>query len=177
MKPILINQSILILIDLQKKLMPAIQNSELLIKQCLRLTEIARLLSIPVIGTEQNPKGLGENIPEIKQQCNQTIVKQFFDACQDGLIEALPKNRHQLFIAGCESHVCMMQTALGLIDSGYQVHIIQDAVGSRFSIDKEVALDRLQQAGAKLLTTEMLAFEWIKTSQHPQFADILKAIK
>ena len=169
--------SILILIDLQGRLMPAIDQGEEVLKQCIRAAQIAKLLEIPTIATEQSPKSLGSNIASIQAFCSETIHKEHFNACADGLMESIPSNRLQCILMGCETHVCLMQTALKLIDEGYDVSIVVDGVGSRRALDKQIALDRLQIAGARLITGEMLGFEWLKTAQNPAFKEVLALLK
>lgn len=169
--------SVLILIDLQGRLMPAIHQGEEVLFQCVRTAKIAQLLEIPVIGTEQSPASLGNNIETIQSLCSKTIHKAHFNACDDGLVEALPENRKQCILMGCETHVCLMQTALGLIDGGYDVSVVVDGVGSRRILDKQIALDRLHTAGARLISAEMLAFEWLKSAQNPVFKEVLALVK
>jgi nicotinamidase-related amidase len=169
--------SILILIDLQGRLMPAIDQGEAVLKQCIRTAQIAQLLEIPIIGTEQSPGSLGSNLDSIKTFCSKTIKKEHFNACADGLMAAIPDNRRQCIVMGCETHVCLMQTALQLIDEGYDVSVVVDGVGSRRALDKQIALDRLKIAGARLITVEMLGFEWLKTAQNPVFKEVLALLK
>ena len=169
--------SILILIDLQGRLMPAIDQGEAVLKQCIRAAHIAQLLEIPIIGTEQSPSSLGSNLDSIKSFCSKTIEKEHFNACADGLAAAIPDNRQQCILMGCETHVCLMQTALKLIDEGYDVSVVVDGVGSRRALDKQIALDRLKLAGARLITVEMLGFEWLKTAQSPVFKEVLALLK
>jgi nicotinamidase-related amidase len=169
--------SILILIDLQGRLMPAIDQGEAVLKQCMRTAQIAQLLEIPIIGTEQSPNSLGSNLDSIQSFCNKTIEKEHFNACADGLTAAIPDNRQQCILMGCETHVCLMQTALNLIDKGYDVSVVVDGVGSRRALDKQIALDRLNIAGARLITAEMLGFEWLKTAQNPVFKEVLALLK
>ena len=174
------NNSVLVMIDLQKRLMPAIAGGESVLQQCLRLGQAAQLLQVPIIGTEQNPASLGDNLPEIKALCQNTISKTYFDACHDGLLIELAKfkpARQQIILVGCETHVCVLQTVFGLIANQYQVTIVIDALGSRHPLDKEIAIARMEQAGAKLVTSEMLIFEWLQTSNQPEFKAILKIIK
>ena len=172
-----VEDSVLLLVDLQTKLMPAIHDGAKVIAQAVRLATIAKLLEVPVVGTEQNPSGLGENVEEIKRLCDVTIAKTHFDGCRDGLREALPEGRRTIVVAGCEAHVCMMQTALGLLQHGCDVRIVRDAVGSRRPLDRDAALARLKDAGAGLVTTEMIAFEWLRSSDHPQFRAVLSYVK
>ena len=169
--------SILILIDLQGRLMPAIDQGEAVLKQCIRTAQIAQLLKIPIVGTEQSPSSLGSNLDSIKSFCSKTIEKEHFNACADGLTAAIPDNRQQCILMGCETHVCLMQTALKLIDEGYDVSVVVDGVGSRRALDKQIALERLNIAGARLITAEMLGFEWLKTAQNPAFKEVLALLK
>lgn len=171
------SQSTLILIDFQGRLMPAIHQGESALKQSIRLAQIARILGISIIGTEQSPQSLGPNLEAIKAYCATTITKEHFNACADGLIEAIPSDRPQLILAGCETHVCLMQTALNLLDQRFDVSIVVDAVGSRSILDKQIALDRLKSAGARLITVEMLAFEWLKSAPNPHFKQVLALVK
>ena len=113
----------------------------------------------------------------IAQLCKTTVAKDRFDACQDGLINALSKNREHLILAGCETHVCVMQTALELLRQNFKVSILVDAVGSRRSLDRDIALYRLGSSGATLITTEMLAFEWLGNASNESFKDALAIIK
>lgn len=171
------DSSILILIDLQGRLMPAIDQGEGVLNQCIRTAKIAKLMGIPIIGTEQSPKSLGSNIESIRSFCNQTIDKEHFNACADGLTAAIPDHRRQCILMGCETHVCLMQTALKLIDEGYDVSVVVDGVGSRRALDKQVALQRLESAGARLITAEMLGFEWLKSAQNLVFKEVLALLK
>ena len=169
--------STLILIDLQARLMPVIDQGEIVLSQCIRLAKIANLLNIPIIGTEQSPNSLGHNIDSIQSLCQTTIAKEHFNACADGLLEVLPQQRPQLILGGCETHVCLMQTALKLIESQYDVAVLVDGAGSRKNLDKETALERLKIAGARLITVEMVAFEWLESAQNPAFKEVLALVK
>ena len=170
-------QSVLVIVDLQGRLMPAIHDADAVLAQNIRLARIARLLDVPVLGTEQNPARLGPNAPAIAALCQHTLHKHHFGACADGLQDLLPAGRKSIVVTGCEAHVCMLQTALGLIALGYQVCIAIDAVGSRKASDRDAALARLDKLGAQLLTVEMLAFEWLRDCRHPRFRDALALIK
>ena len=157
--------------------MPVIHQGEEVLKQSIKISKIAKLLDIPIIGTEQSPQSLGHNVDAITQFCEATVAKDHFDACQDGLINALSKNREHLILAGCETHVCVMQTALELLRQNFKVSILVDAVGSRRSLDRDIALHRLGSSGATLLTAEMLAFEWLGNASNESFRDALEVIK
>lgn len=171
------NTSALILIDLQGRLMPAIHQAESILKECICISKVAKILNIPIIGTEQSPISLGNNLEEISQFCDKTITKDHFDGCIDGLLEYIPKNCKQLIIAGCEAHVCVLQTSLHLLKEGFEVFMLVDAVGSRSALDKEIGLKRLENLGAHLITTEMAAFEWLGAATNPKFKEILALIK
>lgn len=171
------DKSVLVLVDLQERLIPAIHQADAVIAECLRLANVARLLGVPVIGTEQTPAKLGANLEEIRRLCDRTVCKTHFDACADGLLEVLPPERRSIVVAGCEAHVCMLQTALGLLEYGHEVWVASDAVGSRRPGNRDAALERLRQKGAQLVTTEMVAFEWLRDSNHPRFREVLATIK
>ncbi|WP_303291929.1 isochorismatase family protein [Marinobacter sp. SS5-14b] len=170
-------QSTLLLIDVQEKLMPAISHGDEVIDRCTILATIAGLMEVPVLGTEQLPDKLGHNIEAVRELCDQTLAKHHFDACPDGLVDRLPEGRQHIVIGGCETHVCMMQTALSLLDAGYKVWVVADATGSRNEFDRDVALDRLNESGAKIVTLEMVAFEWMRHCKHTQFRNIQSLIK
>lgn len=169
--------STLLLIDLQEKLMPAIAHGQDVVSQCVTLAKIAGLLKVPVLATEQLPEKLGSNLKTVKELCHLTLAKNHFDACSDGLVEALPEGRPHIVIAGCETHVCMMQTALSLIDAGYSLWVVADATGSRKEFDRDVALDRLNSCGAHIVTVEMVAFEWMRHCKKTAFKEVQRLIK
>ncbi|MFJ3046633.1 isochorismatase family protein [Herbaspirillum chlorophenolicum] len=172
-----VSQSALLVVDLQQKLLPVIHDNQAILAQAVRMATIAGLFGVPVIGTEQIPDKLGSNHPDIRHLCGQTLAKSHFDACAEGLLPALPGAARQIVIAGCEAHICMLQTALSLLEHGYQVLPLLDACGSRKSSDRDAAFARLQQAGAVPVTVEMVAYEWMRDARHPLFRDVLKLIK
>lgn len=168
----------LLLIDFQEKLMPSISEGREAVANAVRLAEAAHLLRIPVIGTEQNPRGLGSNVPEIKMRCAATVPKVYFDATREhGFGRVLPADRPSVVVAGCETHVCVMQTVLGLLAGGRRVHLVRDAVGSRTLANREAAITRLSAAGADIVTSEMVIFDWLATSDHPAFRRVLPLVK
>jgi nicotinamidase-related amidase len=173
--------SALLLIDFQMRLMPAIDAAESVIANAQRLQAAAQLLEIPVLLTEQNPKGLGRTVPALLPQAESAgspvFAKQSFDAGRAaGFFEQLPE-RPELVLAGCEAHVCVLQTALGLIAAGRRVHVVQDAIGSRRPESKAAALERLARHGAEIVTTEMVLFEWLESAEHPRFREVVALIK
>lgn len=171
------DQSTLVLVDLQKKLMPAINHGNLVLAESLRMARIAKLLHVPVIATEQIPEKLGHSDDDIAGLVDQTVTKIHFDACGGGLVDAIPNDRKQVIIGGCETHVCLLQTALSLLAAGFGVWVVENATGSRYDNDRDAALERLQQAGATIVTVEMVAFEWMQHCEHPHFRDVQKLIK
>ena len=194
------SQSQLVLVDYQARLMPAIFEAEAVAKNAVRLGEIARLVEVPVWGTEQNPSKLGENLPDIRSLCQRTLAKMHFSGAEEGLGEwlrapakapqgnarSLPKHlqkpaaaeeRNTIVIAGCEAHVCLLQTALDLLEDEFEVWVVTDACSSRTERNRDAAFDRLAGAGAELVTTEMVAFEWLRTAAHPLFREALTLIK
>ncbi len=195
-----LDESQLVLVDYQDKLMPHIHEGDQAVRNALLLGQIARKLRVPVWGTEQNPAKLGPNAPAVRELCDRTLAKMHFNACDDGLVEALrepvrkpsgnarslPKHlqkkdaapeRNTIVVAGCEAHVCLMQTALGLIEEDFDVWVVTDACSSRTERNRDAGFDRLATAGAELVTTEMVAFEWMRTCEHPAFREILALIK
>ncbi len=170
--------SALLLIDFQSRLMPAIEGGAAAVANAGRLLNAARMLEIPVLVTEQNAKGLGPTVPELLPNSDDSVFhKMSFDACRmPGFLDRLPERRH-LVIAGCETHVCVMQTALGLIAGGRRIWLVRDAVGSRRAESKETAIRRLERHGAEIVTTEMVIFEWLGTAEHPRFRDALALVR
>ncbi|MDQ6881513.1 MAG: isochorismatase family protein [Pseudomonadota bacterium] len=200
-----VDDSQLVLVDYQARLMPVIHENALVLGNAMRLGRLARLLEVPTWGTEENPAKLGENPPELRALCRQTLVKMHFSAAADGLVEllrppvrpqqggnarSLPKHlqkpqqqpqaregRNTLVLAGCEAHVCLLQTSLDLLDQEFDVWVVTDACSSQSERNRDAAFDRLAAAGAELVTTEMVAFEWLRTADHPLFREALGLIK
>lgn len=197
------DDSQLVLVDYQGRLMPAIHEGPLVVANAVRLGQMARLLDVPVWGTEQNPEKLGENAAGVRALCQRTLAKMHFSAVADGLTDwlrpaprqqqggnarSLPKHlqkapaqpeagRNTIVIAGCEAHVCLLQTALDLLEEEFDVWVVTDACSSRTERNRDAAFDRLAGAGAELVTTEMVAFEWLRTAEHPEFKPVQGLIK
>jgi len=168
----------LLIIDPQARLMPAIHDAETVIRRCVYLGTAARELGIHVIGTEQNPDGLGTLVPEIAGLCDTTLSKFHFSAtAEEGFLSRLPQGRNTFVVAGCEAHVCVLQTVAGLIETGHAVKWVADAVGSRHPHDRAAATERARGMGADVVTTEMVVFEWLGSSQHPKFKRLLQMIR
>lgn len=196
------NDCQLVLVDYQARLMPAIHEAPLVLANAQRLGQMARLVQVPVWGTEQNPAKLGPNDPALRALCLKTLSKMRFSAADEGLLDllrppsrpaggnarSLPKHlqkpaaspapeRGTVVIAGCEAHVCLLQTALELIEQELDVWVVTDACGSRTERNRDAAFDRLAGAGAELVTTEMVAFEWLRSAEHPVFREAHALIK
>lgn len=172
--------SALILVDYQEKLLPRIDQGEAAVGAALLMAQAASMLDIPVLGTEQNPAGLGSNDVRIRNCCDQTLLKNSFNAVDNGLGELIARINPritQVVLAGCETHVCLMQTALGLKEKGYEIGVVAEACGSRRPSDKLLAIERMREQGIFILSVEMILFEWLKNCKHPQFKNILQLMK
>ena len=170
--------STLLIVDTQVRLMPAIHDAEGVVRRCILIATAARELGIHVIGTEQNPDGLGPLLPEIGALCDTTLSKFHFSAPREpGFLERLPAGRDTVVVTGCEAHVCALQTALGLLDTGHAVKWVADAVGSRHPHDRLAATERARRAGADIVTTEMVIFEWLGSSEHAAFRRLLAMVR
>ena len=159
--------------------MRAIAGADEVVANAGRLLSAAEALGVPVVTTEQNPKGLGPTVPELaRPEGTQPVVsKMEFDACRaGGVMDALPAGHH-IVVAGCEAHVCVLQTALGLLDRSRRVYVVADAIGSRRPESKVAALTRLERAGAEVVTTEMVLFEWLGTADDPAFRSVIALVK
>lgn len=171
------DRSFLLLIDFQARLMPAIHDGAKAVLNADRLIAAASLLDIPRLVTEQNPKGLGHTVAELAVEAEHVVHKQHFGACrEDGFLQRLPAGGH-IIVAGCEAHVCVLQTVLGLLGADYRVSVVRDAVGSRSQENKEAGLQRMAHHGADIVTTEMVLFEWLQTAEHPAFRPVVGLIK
>ncbi|MBP6160750.1 MAG: isochorismatase family protein [Giesbergeria sp.] len=195
------SESQLVLVDYQERLMPVIHDAQATLANALRLARLARLMEVPVWGTEQNPSRLGPNDAQLRALCKDTLAKMHFSAAEEGLGEwlrppakppagnarSLPKHlqktaqqapeRNAIVIAGCEAHVCLLQTALGLLEDEFEVWVVTDACSSRTERNRDAAYDRLASAGAELVSTEMVAFEWLASCENPVFREALALIK
>ena len=172
------DRTALLVIDFQQRLMPAIHDASSVLANAGRLIEAAKKLGVPAIVTEQYPRGLGPTVPELAVDGMPKLAKMDFDATRaDGFFELLPKDRPDIVVAGCEAHVCVMQTVVGLIDAGHAVYVVRDAIGSRRAESKEAAVERMRHHGAGIVTTEMALFEWLGTAADPHFREISVLIR
>jgi nicotinamidase-related amidase len=173
------SRSVLCLIDFQERLVPAIDGGGDVVANAARLLAAAEVLGVPVVMTEQNPKGLGPTVPELARPDGAVpvVATMDFDACSArGVIEALPPGHH-VVVAGLEAHVCVLQTVLGLLDRSRRAYVVADATGSRRADSKAAALARLDRAGAEIVTTEMVLFEWLGTAEDPNFKPVIGLVK
>lgn len=158
--------------------MPAIEDGAAVLSRCVLLARAARALAIPILGTEQNPAGLGATAAPLAPLVDRVISKKSFDACRElALPQAVEPARRNLVIAGCEAHVCVLQTALGLHRQSFNISLAADAVGSRRTIDRTTALARLERNGIEIVTAEMVVFEWLERCDHPKFKELLALIR
>jgi nicotinamidase-related amidase len=168
----------LLVVDVQERLLPAIHGSEEVLARTLFLARTAKLLAIPTFATEQYPQGLGPTVPELAELIPDRPAKLSFHAALPELVDTLLQRRiRHVTLAGIETHVCVAQTALELLRIGLLVQVATDAVGSRFLVDHDYALRRLESAGAILSTAEAIAFEWLETAQHPRFKEVSSLVK
>jgi nicotinamidase-related amidase len=169
----------LLVIDVQEKLIPLIPGRDALVHNIAFLIDGARVLSLPVQATEQYPKGLGATVPALAQRLPQRPEKVAFSCCA---IPEIVENFHRaarpkILLAGIESHVCVLHTALDLLALDFHVYLAVDAIASRYALDHETALRRLERAGAILTTTETALFEWVGGAGRPGFKDISRLVQ
>ena len=196
----------LVLMDYQDRLMPAMLDATAVVANAARLAQVAALVQVPVVATEQNPSRLGPTVDGLQAALRQararTLSKMQFSAVEEGLGEwlrpevlasqapqgnarSLPKHlqkpaapqRQSIVLAGCEAHICMLQTALDLVEDEFEVWVVTDACTSRTERNRDAAFDRLASAGVELVTTEMVAFEWLRSAEHPAFKAMLQLVK
>jgi nicotinamidase-related amidase len=172
------DSSALLIVDFQSRLMPAIEDGATIVANARRLLHAAGMFAVPVLFTEHNAAGLGPTVPELAAFADGRVApKMTFDACRTaGFVERLP-DRPDIIVAGCETHVCVLQTALGLIAAGRRVYLVRDAVGSRRGESKETAIRRLERHGAEIVTTEMVVFEWLGSAADPRCREAVALIK
>ena len=175
------DNTVLVVIDIQSKLWNVMHEKEALLENAQKLVKGMQILGIPIIVTEQNPKGLGPTVPELSQAMPEVnpLSKMEFSCCRNRDFQQALDNlmRRQILICGIESHICVYQTALALLSSSYEVQVVADVVSSRSVRNREVALSRLQSEGAKLTVSEMALYELLGTAEGPQFKEMLKVIK
>jgi len=176
-------QCALIVVDLQEKLLPPIWEKERLVRNVQLLIRLAGILKIPALVTTQYAKGLGDTVPDITSMLpdTQPIDKLMFSCFGSdvfcSLLKRLPGQRTTVLLSGMETHICVMQTALGALREGYLVHVASDAVSSRTELNWRIGLDRMRAAGAILSSTEMMIYELLRSSGAPAFRELLPYLK
>lgn len=174
------DESRLLIIDMQEKLLPVINNQDAVLANCLKLVKAADTLSVPATATEQYPKGLGVTVSEIAERVSDRPEKIEFSClnCLDwNSTAADPEGRFKVVVAGIEAHVCVLQTVLDLLSQGFRVFVAADAVGSRKTVDRDFALQRMASAGAVITTVESVLFEWCEQAGTPEFKEISRLVR
>lgn len=167
--------SALLIVDVQARLLPAIHDGPRVLANCVWLAQVAQRLGVPVIASEQYPQGLGHTAPELAAVLPPDGVrtKVHFSCVADQCFEDVPAwHRSQIVVAGTEAHVCVLQTVLDLAARGTKVFVVADAVGSRRTEDRDLALARFRQHGIDVVSREMVAFEWL----HRAATDVFRAV-
>jgi len=171
------DKSLFLIIDLQARLLPAIFQGDEVVQKTAKLQQAAEILNIPLLFTEQNPKGLGPTTDQLTVPEGRLFTKMTFDCCKTGGFREMLQGKDQIVVAGSEAHVCVLQTVLGLLEWEKSVFVLSDAIGSRTLENKQAGITRMQQNGAEIITTEMVLFEWLESAKNPNFKSILQLIK
>ena len=174
-------KSCLVVVDVQGKLAQLMVNKETLFANIEVLIKAARALDMPILWCQQNPAALGPTVESLAQLLEgiEPTDKFSFSCCGDeGFLEKLNALKvRDIILCGIESHICVYQTAMDILDADYDVHVIADAVSSRTPDNKAVAIQRLTAEGANLSSTEMILFELLRTAKHPKFKELARLIK
>ena len=175
------DDSLLLVVDIQQKLAPAIHDAERVTANSVRLLEAARQLAIPAFVSEQYVRGLGPSTAAIQKAA---VDARFFEkthfscAAEPGVLELLrAAKRPQIILTGTEAHVCVLQSAFGLLASGFEVFLVADATSSRTPENRSAAIERMRAGGIQIVTTEMVFFEWLDQAGTEQFRALLPLIK
>ncbi len=173
------DDSALLVVDVQERLLGAINGGARVVWNARRLLDGAKLLGLPTIGTAQYPEGLGPVVGELADRLGPVPSKLAFSsgACGELFDNLRDRDIHKLLVCGIEAHVCVQQTVLDLLADGWRVYVATDAVGSRFEVDCRAALGRMDSAGATLTTTEAALFEWCATAAAPEFKEISRLVR
>ena len=182
-RPLEADSCALVVVDIQEKLLPPIFNKEALVKNSQLLIRLAKILDLPIMMTTQYSKGLGATVPEIASLLEDVVAYDKMEFSCFGSdqfrsqLKALPGNRNTVLLCGMEAHICVMQTALGALNQGMNVHVAADAVSSRTELNWKLGLNRMQAAGAVMSSTEMMIYELLGKSGTPAFKEMLKHLK
>jgi nicotinamidase-related amidase len=169
----------LVVVDVQEKLMPLVAGSKRIVWNLRRLLDGAQAVGLKVLATEQYPQGLGPTVPELAGRLGNIPSKSTFSCggCEPFAAALEDLGASKVMVSGIEAHVCVQQTVLDLLAGGYRVYVPVDAVGSRYAIDYETGLKRMESAGATLTTTESALFEWCQVSGTPTFKKISALVR
>ena len=174
----------LLLVDFQEKLIPVMHSEQKVVASGLKLLHLARLYKLPVILTEQYPKWLGSTMPEIKEHLSvyEPVQKMEFDCCEQADFQAALKSEkwagvENIVLTGVESHICILQTCMSLLEQGYKVHVPYDAVASRSVDDHHIGLELMRQSGAIITGTETIIFQMLQKAGSKEFKEMLKLVK
>jgi nicotinamidase-related amidase len=171
----------LLLVDFQEKLVRAMHEKQALVENAAKMVQGAKILGLPILWTEQNPKGLGSTVPEIATLLSDMdpVAKLSFSCCGEArfMEQLLKLNRKQALLCGIESHVCVYQSAADLLNLGCEVQVITDAVSARTSANKDIGLERCKDLGASLTSAETALFELLKVAEGDKFKQMLKVVK
>lgn len=172
------SDALVVMIDMQEKLVNA-TNAENEVKQAEKIIKAAEILNIPVLVSEQYPKGLGQTLPELKNDKQKYIEKTSFSLLKQE--EALDMvrlfHKKQIILFGIETHICVYQTAMDLMKKGYEVYLIKDACKSRKEYEYNAGIDLMRQNGIKISCVEIALFELLESSKHPHFKEVQQLIK
>lgn len=172
-------RSVLLLVDVQQRLLPAIEEAPQVLAQCVWLAQLAAALQVPTVISEHVPTKIGATEPALLSAAAgaQVVAKSAFSAARDDALGATAlRHRPQVVLAGVEAHVCVLQTAIELQSLGWAVHVVAEACGSRRSADRDLALGRMRAHGVQVVSREMVAFEWLARGDDPQFGTILRRL-
>jgi nicotinamidase-related amidase len=174
------DDSVLVVIDMQERLVPAMQAPARTLRNARTLLRAAELVSVPVLLTEQYPEGLGRTVPEIASLTESTPLRKLHFSCMEdaGFAAAFRGlGRKQAVLAGMEAHICVVQTAASLLEDGYAVFVVSDATASRTLESERACIERLSASGVGIVTTEMVVFEWLGRAGTPAFKEMLPHIR
>lgn len=169
----------LLVVDMQEKLVAALGTAERIVWNVRRLIDGAKLLGVPVMASEQYPQGLGSTVADLASRLEDRRAKLSFSCRElpELFADLRQRNIEKLLICGIETHVCIQQTVLDMLADGWRVYLAVDAVGSRYDLDHQVALRRMESSGAVLTTTEAALFEWCQTASTPEFKQISRIVR
>ena len=172
------SESALLVIDVQEKVLAQIKAGQQIVWNIDRLLRAAKILNVSCSNCEQYPERLGTTVSPLQEKLATPFPKRMFSCreCSELVKTWTSNGNRQIVIAGIETHVCMLQSALDLLAEGFSVFVVVDAVGSRGNLDHEVALRRMETCGAVLTSTESVLFEWCETSKAPEFKQISQLV-